>query len=80
MIIERFFQTCRPLLVASCLLVGLEGAVGDLKVTLIVELLALLLEGVVEGALTRGGDLVGYPIHRARTLGCEKLGLLLVQD
>jgi hypothetical protein len=31
----------------------MEGAVGDLKVTLIVEMLALLLlEGVVEGALT----------------------------
>ena len=62
------------------MLVCLEGAVGDLKVTLIVELLALLLEGVVERTLTRGGDLVGYPIHRAWTLDCEKLGLLLVQD
>jgi hypothetical protein len=68
-IIERFFQTGRPFLVGVCLLVGLEGAVGDLKVTLIVELLALLLESVVEGALTRGGDLVGYPILRAGTLG-----------
>ena len=60
----------------------LVGAVGDLKVTLIGKLLLalLLLEGVVEGALTRGGDLVGYPILRAGTLGRKKLGLLLVQD
>ena len=35
------------------MLVGMEGAVGDLEVTLIVEMLALLLlEGEVEGALT----------------------------
>ena len=54
MIIERFFQTGRPLLVGGCLLVGLRGSVGDLEVTLIVELLALLLEGVVKRALTRG--------------------------
>jgi hypothetical protein len=69
MIIERFFQTGRPLLVGGCLLVGLRGTVGDLKVTSIVELLALLLEGVVKRALTRGRDLVGYPILRAGTLG-----------
>jgi hypothetical protein len=31
----------------------MEGGVGDLKVTLVVEMLALLLlKGVVEGALT----------------------------
>ena len=68
MIIERFFQTCGPLLVGGCLSVGLEDTVGDLKVTLIVKLLALLLKGVVERALTRRGDLIGYPILRAGTL------------
>ena len=68
MIIERFFQTCGPLLFGGCLSVGLEGTVGDLKVTLIVKLLALLLKGVVERALTRRGDLIRYPILRAGTL------------
>jgi hypothetical protein len=55
MIIERFLQAGRPLLVGGCLLVGLEGVVGDLKMTLIDKLLALLrlvLEGVIERALT----------------------------